>query len=200
MDKISILIPAYKIKPNIKIIDKCMAGYNYEIIIENDKYGLGKGATLQRAFEKSTGNRIVWLDADMQISPKHIPEYLKVDVDVVVASKLHPLSKMNYSWLRKKITLISSLIIKILFNLPVRDTQTGLKIFKREVLEEDYRIKGFGHDIEVLTKAYQKGYLIVEMPVTIQRCKWSSVRLKGIIGTLWELVWLKWQLAKNKKW
>lgn len=199
MAKVSIIIPAYNIKPNVDFVAKCMQGIEHEIIVENDKYGVGKGATLQRALERCSGEKIVWLDADMQISPRYIPEFLKVDVDVVVASKLHPLSKMDYSLFRRIATFFSTLTMRVLFNLPIRDSQAGLKIFRREVLNEDYRIPGFGHDIEVLMKAYNKGYTIVEMPVTIKKSKQSSVNLRGCIRTFFELFWLRVKLGKRKK-
>jgi hypothetical protein len=59
----------------------------------------------------------------------------------------------------------------VLFDLPVRNTQVGLKLYKREVLNKilpKTKINGFAFDIEMLSLAYQSGYKnIGEIPVKV---------------------------------
>lgn len=196
---VSILIPSTGIVPDLDLLDKELKGLEYEVIIQFDHNKEGKGITLQRAFERAKGDRIVWIDSDFQIHPHHIKKYLNVNVDIVVACKLHPCSKIQYPLLRLLITNIHALIVRILFNLPLRETQTGLKIFKREIIARNWQVKGFGHDIEVLTWAYHHGKTIVEMPVKIDKAESSTVNLKGCLRTFYEMLWLWWGMISGGK-
>ena len=62
--------------------------------------------------------------------------------------------------------------IRFMFGIRVRDTQTGLKIFKREVLEKvlpRLLIKHFAFDIELLSVANRLGFTrIHEGPVSLE--------------------------------
>ena len=197
MEKVSIIIPCVGVMPNLNLLEKELEGLDYEIIVQKDRRMEGKGITLQKGFKRSKGDRIVWLDADFQVHPRHIKKFLKLNVDLIVSSKLHPKSQLQYTLPRKIITWLSCLVSRILFNLPLRDTQTGLKVFKRKVLEGEWFVKGFGHDIEVLTRAYHKGFTMVEMPVNISGSIHSTVSLKACFKTLYEMLWLKWGMIKN---
>jgi hypothetical protein len=86
------------------------------------------------------------------------------------------------------LTWISALTTKVLFNLPLRDTQTGLKVFKRKVLDHPWEIQGFGHDIEVLVKSYHRCYTILEIPVTIHKGKESTVSFINCVKTFLEIL------------
>jgi len=194
---VSVIVPTTGVEPDVNCIKQELQGIEHEVIVVYDRTKRGKGWALQEGFKRSKGEKIVWLDADLQIHPRHLKDYLTLNVDVVVASKLHPMSQVNYGWLRKKVTWLSTLIQRVLFNLPLRDTQTGLKVFRRKVLNREWKVKGYGFDLEVLTYAYHKGYTIVEMPVTITESKDSTVNLSGCIKTLYEILWLKWGMMRR---
>ncbi len=61
-------------------------------------------------------------------------------------------------------------LIRVLFGLPLKDTQTGIKVFKSKVLQDVLPLvttKGFAFDIELLARAYKQGYKLVDAPVTL---------------------------------
>jgi hypothetical protein len=110
----------------------------------------------------------------------------RYNADVVVGSKRHPLSKINYPFHRKLLSRAYQIITTILFNLNITDTQAGLKLFKREVL--DYVLprllcKKYAFDLELLVVASHKGFKIVEAPVELnwQRIE-SRIVMKDILG------------------
>lgn len=188
---ISIIIPTVALLPNIEQLKKALFGIDYEIIIEFDRYKEGKGLTLQRGFAKAKGDRIVWLDADFQIPPCYIKPMLKMNADIVIASKFHPMSLHHYSLKRRLFSNLGNIISKILFGIPFYDSQAGLKIFKREVLQFPWQIRGFGHDIEVLIFAAKRGYTLFEAPVIVKEEQQSTVSLRSCWRTLYEMLWLR---------
>jgi hypothetical protein len=89
---------------------------------------------------------------------------------VVIGSKFHPESRVEYPRLRRIYSFIYFLLVRALFGLPVRDTQTGIKLFKREVLEHvlpRVLVKRFAFDLELLANAHHFGYKITEAPVEV---------------------------------
>ena len=62
------------------------------------------------------------------------------------------------------------ILLLILFRLNVRDTQTGLKLFKTEVIKPVMRqilVKRFAFDIEVLAIINVRGYKIISAPIEV---------------------------------
>lgn len=135
----------------------------------------GKGEALREGFKHTKGDLVCFLDADLDLPPEQIPIFFEVmkneGADVVIGSKMHPDSQVEYPVHRRIISLIYFTITKILFGLPVRDTQTGLKVFKREVLElcmPRMLVKAFAYDLELLVIAHHFGFRISEAPVMIK--------------------------------
>ena len=79
------------------------------------------------------------------------------------------------------------LFVNTLFNLRLRDTQSGLKLIKTECLREilpKVLVKRFAFDLELLVNAKKAGYKIKEAPIEL-RYNWgngSSVNLKAAKG------------------
>jgi glycosyltransferase involved in cell wall biosynthesis len=155
----------------------------------------GKGFALLQGFKYASGDLVVFLDADMDLHPGQIQilfDYMRMyNADVVIGSKRHPQSEVNYPWHRKIVSDIYYLVIKTLFNLPVRDTQTGLKIFKYEPLKKAISkivIKKYAFDLEILVNLHHLGYKIVSAPVVInfKRASWGRIRLIDIYRTAWD--------------
>jgi glycosyltransferase involved in cell wall biosynthesis len=146
----------------------------------------GKGNALKYGFRHATGDLVVFLDADLDLHPRQIKTFLdymqRSNADVVIGSKRHKLSQLDYPMKRRVLSAGYSLFIKALFNLSVKDTQTGLKLFKRQVLEEVFPkvlVKRYAFDLELLVNVRHRGYNIVEAPITL-----SFQRGKGRFGRI----------------
>ncbi len=136
---------------------------------------VGKGEALRQGFYRARGELVFFLDADMDLPPEQMNVFLETmraeDADVVIGSKLHPGSRVDYPLRRRVVSLVYFTITRILFGLPVRDTQTGLKVFRREVLARcmpRMLVKAFAYDLELLVIAHHLGYRICEAPVIIR--------------------------------
>src|SRR5207245_1089798 len=78
----------------------------------------------------------------------------------------------------------------LLFSLNVRDTQTGLKLFRRQVLKEALpllAIKKFAFDLELLVVARYLGYKdVVEAPISLDYRFESTVNVGSALQVLWD--------------
>jgi hypothetical protein len=93
------------------------------------------------------------------------------DFDLVIGSKRHPQSVLYYPPLRKLYSNVYYYLIKLLFGLPVKDTQTGVKVFKREVLDfvmPKLLVREFAFDLELLVVAHMGNYRIGESPIVLE--------------------------------
>jgi len=207
---------------NLKQIDKALSsqGYPYEIIVVVDgivdktyvkaltykskkikilKYEVneGKGHAVRYGMLHAKGDIIGFIDAGMDIDPagfrmllNHMEWY---NADIIVGSKLHPASKVNYPWYRTVLSWGYRWGTRTLFGFKVRDTQVGLKFFKRKVVRDvvpRLLVKRYAFDVEILALSYALGYKrIFEAPVKIyfRNSGISSQNVWKIIGLmLWD--------------
>lgn len=168
---------------------KALAELGDNIRIVRYHKNAGKGNALMCGFDHCNGEIVVLLDADMDLHPAQIRgmlEHLEErGVDVVIGSKWHRKSQINYPWVRRVWSFGYFLFIRLLFGLPLRDTQTGLKVFRAAVLKDVFpRIlaKRYAFDVEVLVNAHHLGYKIADAPVLLQFTR-SSGRVN--LGDVW---------------
>lgn len=178
------------------IRSKRFNGNSKRIKIFSYNLNQGKGFALYHGFKKSCGDIVVFADSDLDLPTKNLPiilEYLqKTNADIVIGSKRHPHSRVSYPLIRHIQSRTYQLLIKLLFDLHITDTQVGQKAFKRQVLEESFPrivVKTFAFDLELLVVAQKLGYAkIVEAPVVLDYHFTSTISLtaikKVIIDTL----------------
>ena len=136
---------------------------------------IGKGFALLQGFKHATGDVVVFIDADLDIHPGQIRilfDYMRVyEADVVIGSKKHPQSEVYYPWHRRITSNVYYIVVKMLFNLPVKDTQTGLKLFRYEPLSNvmsKILVKRYAFDLEVLVNLHRMGCRIVSAPIILK--------------------------------
>ena len=161
------------------------------IKVARNYHNLGKGWALKTGFKRAQGEVAVFLDADLDIHPSQVGLLLERlrshDADVVIGSKFHPHSRIDYPLARRFFSFCYYIFIKLLFGLPLKDTQTGIKLYRREVLERIFPqvlVKKFAFDIELLSLAHHFGFRIAEVPVILQfkrGLRWGRIRIADII-------------------
>ncbi|PJE69350.1 glycosyltransferase family 2 protein [Candidatus Shapirobacteria bacterium CG10_big_fil_rev_8_21_14_0_10_38_14] len=155
----------------------------------------GKGYAVRFGMAQSRGDKIAFIDAGMDIDPNGISMILEhmewYEADIIVGSKRHPASQVEYPPWRKIYSLGYQFLTRVLFGLKIRDTQAGLKIFKREVLEKvlpRLLVKRFAFDVELLSVANYLGFRkIYEAPIKLNRERFdfsSTIKFKTIFEML----------------
>ena len=158
------------------------------------KKNQGKGYAVRFGALKAKGDVIGFLDAGLDIDPNGVSMLLNhmiwYDADVIVGSKMHPASQVDYPFYRKIISWGYRTVTHLLFGLKIRDTQAGIKFYKKKVVEDVFPrllVKSFAFDIEVLALAHALGYKrIYEAPIKLQFTGISSMNSRN----LWKVILL----------
>jgi dolichol-phosphate mannosyltransferase len=142
------------------------------IIFERNR---GKGFVVREGFRAASGTHILFIDGGMELHPREIRIFLGLmdlyQADVVLGSKRHPQSKVDYPTLRRVLSFTFQQLVKRLFDLDVTDTQVGLKLFRSQVITAvlpDLQVDRYGFDLEVLALARMHGFTqFLEAPIQL---------------------------------
>jgi glycosyltransferase involved in cell wall biosynthesis len=161
-------------------------------VIHYDR-NLGKGFAIKAGALAASGRYISYVDSDLDLDPAAIPRFVETarreQLDFVIGSKRHPNSLVHYPAPRRAASWLYQQLVRLLFRLDVRDTQVGLKVFRREVAEEVMPlllVKQFAFDLELLAVARELGFKrLREMPITLRyRFTGSGVRSVAVLFAL----------------
>ena len=159
----------------------------------------GKGHAVRYGMARARNQIVGFIDAN-GINPNSLNMLLQhfywYNADIMIGSKRHPASKVTYPFVRRVLSLGSQLIIRLLLNINVKDTQVGIKLFRRQVLETilpRLLVKDWAFDVEVLAVAYHLGFKrIYEAPVELELSTskdTSRVMSKGFIRVVLHAFW-----------
>lgn len=166
MKKISVVIPALNeeqgIEGTIKAIPKNeLEGMGYEVqilVVDNGsddgtgelarKAGAevvfesrrGYGNACKAGFARATGDIIATADADLTYPIEDIPKLVKMleveKLDFLTTNRFALMEKNAMSFQNKVGNMILSLTARLLFRLNIRDSQSGMWVFRRSVLDK----------------------------------------------------------------
>lgn len=163
-----------------------------KIIVTGYNTNKGKGHAVRFGMAKAKGDIIAFIDAGMDINPNGLSMLMEhfewYNADVIVGSKLHPVSKVNYPVTRKILSWGYRTLVRLLFGLSIRDTQVGMKFFRKKVLEDvlpRLLVKTYAFDIEIIAVAHYLGYKrIFEAPIELDFTGVSSITSKNFWNTI----------------
>jgi len=163
-------------------------------VIHYDR-NLGKGYAVKAGALASHGEWVALIDADLDLDPASVPLFLEVarreNLDFAIGSKRHPDSVVHYPRSRRIASWWYQQLNRLLFRLDVRDTQVGLKVFHRRVVDEVMPlllVKQFAFDVELLAVATALGFdRIKELPVRLEyRFTGSALGSITVFRALWD--------------
>jgi len=213
--KISVIIPMYNEEDNVLRtlleVNSVMKDYNdYEIIVVDDgsdddtfrlanefssnnshvsvykqPVNMGMGRALRTGFEKSDGDIIITIDADLSYSPSHINKLASelIDdetIDIAVGS---PYMKggdvKNVPFSRLFISKIANKFVGYSMPENLSTVTSVLRAYRREVLESmDLESNGTNINLEILSKAIATRYKIKEVPAVLEGRELGKSKLK----------------------
>ena len=140
----------------------------------------GKGFAVRAGMLACEGELVVFTDADGSYGPSEVEAVAAALADAPVAIGSRDLRSSAGSCTRQLASRLFNLAIRALLGLPFRDTQCGLKGFRREAALEVFgraRLDGFAFDVEVLYLARRFGLPVAEVEVRAEERDGSKVRL-----------------------
>lgn len=195
-------------KKNLAIV-KEIAGADKNIHCLYFEKKLGKGKAILEGFKISTGDIVGFIDADVPFPLKSVQENFKSfyfnECDCLIFSKWRQRSffQVNQRVIRKCLSRLFNLVVRVLFKLKFRDTQGGAKFLKKTALEKigyDFYCMGFIFDVELLIKLISKNMVIKEIPIDNYCSQMSTVNiLADFIPVLVSLWGLKHKINKFQK-
>ncbi|MEK6907204.1 MAG: glycosyltransferase family 2 protein [Nanoarchaeota archaeon] len=169
-----------KIKYEIIIVDDGSTDSTYSIMKKLSKkykhirlfkhpYNIGRGRAVSNGFKIAKGEFVGFLDTDLELHPRYIPiflEELKKGYDVVTYLRKYKLNSTGV--IRGFTTHAYNLLLRLLLNVRLNDTESGFKFFRREkiipVLNEINEDRWFW-DTEIMVRSYLNGLKIKEIPL-----------------------------------
>ena len=142
----------------------------------------GKGGAVKHGIEVSTGDYVLFMDADLSTDLSAIDTLIPLmgEYDLIIGSRHHkdsvipvkqPLSRRFIGWCCRH-------IVNMHFHFHYSDTQCGFKAIKREVAKDiasKQQINGFAFDVEYLYIAKLNNHSIKEIPVIWRDDRGSTV-------------------------
>ncbi len=149
---------------------------------------LGKGGTVYAGWDKHEGEEwLAFVDADGSCPAHEVRRLAEIalcpdsNADAHFASRVLMLGrKVERNWNRHLIGRVYATLVSELLNIPVYDSQCGLKFIRRTVFEsirERLQIMGFAFDVELLTFLLDAGRVVREHPIDWHEVSGGKVHL-----------------------
>jgi dolichyl-phosphate beta-glucosyltransferase len=169
----------------------------------------GKGGAVRGAMMTLQSEMICFMDGDLAYAPEdHLPAMIAAlqSADVVIGSRREsPEERRNTKRLRRLMGWTFNRIVRVGLNLPMDDTQAGVKGFRMAAARTIFsrsQLSGFSFDVELLFIARQHGLRIAEIPARVARAhrkKPTNVNLATEpLRMLGDLVKVRWNWLRGR--
>jgi glycosyltransferase involved in cell wall biosynthesis len=151
---------------NIALMDPHLQVISY-------KPNRGKGYAIKQGVLHSHGEAVMFMDADLDISPDFIKDYVeKLSLsDLIIGSKRHPKSNVTIPKSRAFLSRAFNIFIRAATGIPQKDTQVGFKVGNGEIMRTVFRgisVHRYAFDVELFTISSILHLRVQEMPVIMK--------------------------------
>ncbi|ASJ11195.1 dolichol-phosphate mannose synthase [Thermococcus sp. P6] len=192
--KVTVIVPAYNEGRNLPRVLEGIPGFVDEVVVVDDgstddtysvarttsegdgrirvirlEKNCGKGCAMREGMGVSTGDVVVFIDADGQHKPEEIIKLVEPiagnEADVVIGSrKVEKAGRRPFH--RRLSNVITTRLIRFKLHRHIYDTQSGFRAFRREFLPE-VESDRYEVETEMLIKAVKMGARVLEVPVSM---------------------------------
>lgn len=152
------------------------------VIVEPE--AIGKGGAILLGFRAARGELIGFADADGATPPDAFDDLVRNigDAGAIIASRwfkesiVYPPQPLK----RRIASRVFNFLVRLLFRVPIRDTQCGAKVLKREAVHAilpEIGITRWAFDVDLLFKLRRAGFRIIEHPTTWHDIGGSQLRI-----------------------
>jgi len=139
---------------------------------------------------------VVEMDSDGSHAPEELPRLLTAlrEADLVIGSRWVPGGQIrNWPLYRQVISIGGSTYARLLLRFPVRDSTSGYRAFRRQVLEElkldEVASQGYCFQIDLAWKTWRSGFRVREVPITFTEREVGRSKMSRaiVIEALWRV-------------
>ena len=150
------------------------AGRDPRIRVMGGKERRGKGYAVRTGIAEARGRFIGFADADNKTPVEQFDQFLPLlesGIELVIGTRRHPDAKIErkQNLYRRIGSQVFSVFMHGVIGLrDIPDTQCGFKLFRREAAKALFGesfVNGYIFDVEILFRARQRGYRIIQIPV-----------------------------------
>ena len=148
----------------------------------------GRGATVADGFRAARGTIAGYLDVDLEVHCRYIPSLVRAierGADIATVRRIYAFQIASLD--RYFMSRGYSFLVRKLLQVPVQDTETGYKFFRRETvlpLLDEIEDEGWFWDTEFMTRAARKGLTIEEIPGAYIRRNDKTSTVRGLRDSL----------------
>jgi dolichol-phosphate mannosyltransferase len=151
----------------------------------------GRGSAVIAAFRRGlahpNGYAIFFeMDADFSHHPRDLPKFLQRlgSCDMVIGSRyVEGGGTSEWGWLRPLLSWVANKYVAVVAGIPIRDTTSGYRGYRRQVLEEtDFdriKVKGYAVHGEMAYQAWVNGFRLAEVPIHFRNRAREASKLTG---------------------
>lgn len=148
--------------------------YRHKVIVVQNERNEGKGVALKRGFVHAQGDIVVTMDADGSHDPEDIPRLILPilkGASVVLGTRFDTKDgKESTKRLHVLGNDLINLTILLVTGKRITDSQTGLRAFRRSILEQiEITSNGYQVESELTVKALRNGNIVEEVPIKIRK-------------------------------
>ena len=184
-----------------KKIDKFFSRKNYKIV--SYKQNKGKGFALKKGVQKAKYSWILTADADCSVSNMQLIEWMKKkkisnNSFIFFGSRNLKNSDVKKKTSRKLFGIIFQFFVKLFFNINLKDTQCGFKLYKSNIAKKIFKkifTKGYMHDIEICIIAKKLNFNIVELPLKWVHKDGSKI---SFFGDIFKILYALIKISRHK--
>lgn len=143
----------------------------------------GYGRAYRTGFEYASGDIVVTLDADCTYPAEEIPRLVRLlrseKLDFITCDRYSRMEKGAMSMKHRFGNWILNTAMGMLFRTGLKDSQSGMWVFRRQILEKlELTSDGMPMSEEIKIEAVRKGFRIREMPI-VYRPRKGEVKLRS---------------------
>jgi hypothetical protein len=217
MAKVSVVIPTMNEEASIgRVIDEVRAallGWDFEVLIVDtdstdrtreiaaakgarvvDELRRGYGRAYKTGFAAATGDILATLDADFTYPADRIPEFARLvasgEADFVSGDRLSQIREGAMSGMHRVGNAILNVTFRRLFGHPIRDSQSGMWVFRRALLDGlTVDSDGMAFSEELKLQVLRRGHTFREIPIAY-RNRMGVKKIRSVRDAVQNELWL----------
>jgi dolichol-phosphate mannosyltransferase len=177
------------------------------VLHRTEKAGLGAAYIAGFRWALADGyDVVVEMDSDGSHAPEELPRLLTAlhEADLVIGSRWVPGGQIrNWPLYRQIISIGGSTYARVLLRFPVRDSTSGYRAFRRQVLEDlkldEVASQGYCFQIDLAWKTWRSGFRVREVPITFTEREVGRSKMSRaiVIEALWRVA--AWGLTSRSR-